>query len=104
LMEALKFVDTDPLRLECRFYRYAHVETRSVLKNSLGKISELIGSGVRLRERDLFENVERAIQDGHPQPELLKVLASVISDETSADELEKHDDWKKAKSLRQQST
>jgi hypothetical protein len=78
--------------------------SRSVLKNSLGKISELIGSGARSRERDLFENVERAIQDGHPQPGFLKVLASVISDETSADELEKYVDWKNAKSFKQQST
>lgn len=93
LDKAFKLCDIDDLELECRFYMYAHSKDGNKQKESLKKIKELIESDVRSRFWNLDANINRAIKDGHPQPEFLKALAKVISDELDVKELDKFDVW-----------
>jgi hypothetical protein len=82
----------DPLLIECYFYRYAHA-WKDVGDESLARIPESIRQGIRSPGWDLSLNVERAIADGHPEPEFLTVLAAVIADEKGVAELDAFDVW-----------
>jgi tetratricopeptide (TPR) repeat protein len=85
-----------PILLECRFYKYAHSVVDEVRIQSLEQARKMLLDGVRSPYFDLSQNVERAIADGHPEPDFLKVLAKVISDEANISELDKFDVWKEA--------
>jgi len=82
------------LILECWFYRYAH--SRDNRTDSIKEVKKRIVDGVRSPHFDLSQNVERAIADGHPEPELLKVLAKVIADEENAEKLDEFEVWRNA--------
>ena len=94
LARALELADRQELILECHFYRYAHDKNENLRQESLSRIRELINSGVRSPGWDLQKNVNRATNDGHPQPQFLQTLAKVISDELDVKELERYDEWR----------
>jgi hypothetical protein len=52
--------------------------------------------GIRSPGWDLSLNVERAIKDGHPNPELLQDLAKVVAEEMDIKELDKYKEWRDA--------
>lgn len=83
-------------KLECFFYKFAHSSDESATKEYLSKIKTLIADGVRSYNWDFADNVKRAVEDGHPYPEFLAVLARVISDELNPKSLEEFDIWKSA--------
>jgi Tfp pilus assembly protein PilF len=84
LEKAFELCANEDLLLELWFYRYAHyTEYYHEAKN---KIEELLDKGVRSPGWDLAANVERAIKDGHPEPDELKRFAKMIS-ETDGEKL-----------------
>ncbi|MCK4593348.1 tetratricopeptide repeat protein, partial [bacterium] len=94
LEKAFEKADKDSLILECYFfYRYAHLDDEKERAWALYEVKELITTGVRSLHFDLSQNVARAIKDGHPEPELLQVLADVIADEKDATELDGFEPW-----------
>ena len=95
LQEAMTIADDDTLLLECLFYQYAHAKDEELRDQSLAKIGELIGSGVRSLDWDLVDNVKRAVKDGHPHPDFLATLGKVISDKLDAKELDNFDAWRR---------
>ncbi len=80
--------------LECYFYGYAHLTKNRAMY--LSKAKELLVQGERSTGWNLDDNVNRAIADGHREPELLKTLAEVISEEFDIKELEKYKSWNDA--------
>ncbi len=56
----------------------------------------MITSGYRSPDFDLSKNVARAVEDGHPEPEFLALLAKVIADEADSAELDEFEVWKSA--------
>jgi tetratricopeptide (TPR) repeat protein len=79
LEKAFKNCDNDALELELWFYRYAHYEEQRDYAHQ--EIEQLLSKGVRSVGWDFTANIERAIADGHPDPEELKRLAAAISNE-----------------------
>jgi Tfp pilus assembly protein PilF len=95
IKKAIGMPGNDTASLECNFYLHAHSKETDAQKEALKKIKELIKSGIRSDGWDLSANVERAIKDGHPEIEFIKVLAKVISAELDAKELDKFEVWTK---------
>ena len=93
LKKAISSTDKQDLLLECSFYCYAHTKNEKFRNQSLGKIKDLIKSGVRSPGWNLEENVKTAIKSGHPEPEFLEKLSRVISDEIEEKELDDFDLW-----------
>jgi Tfp pilus assembly protein PilF len=87
----------DTLLLECYFYSYAHEPQEQRAKESLIKLKPLIIAGVRSPGWNLEDSVERATKDGHKEPEFLKALAKVISDQQGAQELDRFQIWRNLK-------
>ena len=56
----------------------------------------LIADGVRSPGWDLVANVDRAVESGHPEPELLADLAHVIAEGAPAETLDRYPAWKGA--------
>ena len=97
LEKARALADTDEaVELELLFYDYAHNPDGKKRRKSLSETKKMIAAGVRSPYWDLTGNVERAVTDKHPEPELLSVLAKVIADEEKASALNKFEAWKKA--------
>jgi Tfp pilus assembly protein PilF len=96
LEKALELADNDPLIVESYFYRYAHSDDKKERAAALSEVKKLITSGVRSPGWDLSQNVARAVEDGHPEPEFLALLAKVIADEAAASELDQFEAWKDA--------
>ena len=96
LEDALLFTVNNELLLELMFYSYAHEDDEAVRNHSLKEIKKLISDGDRSDGFDMRPNVERAIADEHPYPELLTDLERVISAGKDAGELEKYEQWKQA--------
>jgi tetratricopeptide (TPR) repeat protein len=84
----------DQILLECSFYTYCHTVDKSVFFESLTVIKELLKSGTRLLGHNLIDNIEKAIKDGHPNPDFLEILSKVIVDEAKIEELNNFDVWK----------
>jgi|GEM_PF-1076093 len=81
----LKLNPGKDVSVEAWFYRYAHLsEWRT---EALRRLKKLIDDGARSPGWDFSANVDRAIRDGHPQVELLRLLADVISDRVPSDQL-----------------
>ncbi|TRD14105.1 tetratricopeptide repeat protein [Palleronia caenipelagi] len=81
----------DELRTELAFYRYAHIRGASI-----ADLRRYIDKEQRTPGWPLVENVRRAIADGHPQPEMLKDLADVLSHGVNASTLNRHAAWRDA--------
>ena len=65
------------LILELNFYEYAHVKEK--MAKAEKEIIKLLDEGVSSPGFDLSQNVEKAIEDGHPYPEKLREYANRIS-------------------------
>ena len=63
--------------LELWFYRYAHC--LEIIEKSEKEIETLLNEGIRSEFWNLKANVDKAIKDGHPNPEKLKEFAFRIS-------------------------
>jgi hypothetical protein len=49
--------------------------------------------GIRSPKWNLSENVKKAIEDGHPWPELVTELSNVISGEKDIKDLDRFEAW-----------
>lgn len=84
LENAFILIDNKPidLLLELWFYKYAHY--LEALEASENAIEDLLKKGVRSIGWNFEQNIEVAIENGHPNPEKLKELAERITkDEVS---------------------
>jgi tetratricopeptide (TPR) repeat protein len=80
--------------VEVWFYLYAHsAENRT---KALSALKRLIGAGVRSPGWDFSRNVERSIEDQHPEQELVRELARVIAEDASVEELTRYQAWQEA--------
>ncbi len=80
------------LLVELWFYAYAH-QIDLGEEPPLQKLAELLEKGTRSPHWPLEKNVDKAIDDGHPEPEFLKNLARVISRGESIESLKNFDVW-----------
>jgi Tfp pilus assembly protein PilF len=80
--------------VEIAFYRVAHI--KESWPAALGPLKRLILQGARSPGWALGPNVDRAEAEGHPEPALLRAIASVISDGASAGSLENFATWRAA--------
>jgi len=83
-------------RVGMLFYVYAHSPEPDERAMALRELKNLLQSGTRSPARDLSQNVERARQDGHPNPGFLAALAGVISDGAGIDTLDRFAEWQGA--------
>jgi tetratricopeptide (TPR) repeat protein len=74
---------------EICFYAYAHwpADKRA---DALKELKRVLIKGIRSPDWDLSANIERALQDGHPDTQWLEILANVI---TKGEDIGKLDDW-----------
>jgi tetratricopeptide (TPR) repeat protein len=82
------------LVLECRFYLYAHSPDDKIRNQSLAIAKSFLIDGLRSPDFDLSQNVERAIQDEHPEPKSLEKLAKVIAAQADISELDQFEVWR----------
>lgn len=82
--EAKKYMDLafqktteNELLIELWFYRYAHYP--EFTKEAELKIEELLSKGLKSLGWDFNGNIEKAIKDGHPNPDKLKEFAQRIT-------------------------
>jgi hypothetical protein len=76
------------LQIELAFYRYAHCEPYH-----LAPLKQLLRENARSPDWNLQDTIERALQDGHPQPKLLAAIAKVISEGEEIETLEPFEAW-----------
>ena len=82
------------LEIELLFYRAAH--DRAMWPSILSKIKPLLKRGDRSPHWPLDTNITRAEADGHPNPALLRTLASVISTDKDISMLDSYPEWNSA--------
>ena len=71
--------EKNDLQIELWFYHYAHYFKE--FPEAETQIKELLNEGIRSLHWNLEENITKAIEDGHPEPEKLKALAKQITTE-----------------------
>ena len=81
----------DAVRCELLFYAYAHDWRR--WPESLALLKSHLVAGERSYGWRLAANVERARVQGHPEPELVAVLADVIADKVPLTSLDAFPSW-----------
>ena len=94
-IELLDTAETPSLGVEVWFYAYAHgpeVDRPAAIK----KLKACLLAGSRSPEWDLKGNVDRAVQDGHPEGQWLPKLAAVISEGASLDSIDGWEQWQQA--------
>jgi tetratricopeptide (TPR) repeat protein len=84
----------DGTRLEVAFYRLAHDETG--WQKELGNLRALLEQGARSVDWPLEPNIQRAEENGHPNPSLLRALAKVVADEAPLSSLDSFPKWQNA--------
>lgn len=77
LEAAYQNYDGDVLLAELYFYQYAHFP--ATLDSPFQSLKGLLCKGIRSKDFDLQLNVDRAIQDGHPDPDMLQRLANILT-------------------------
>lgn len=85
--------DENSIRLELCFYAYAHQATPPP-DQPLPRMKALLLAGTRSPGWRLAANVERAVADGHPEPEFLAALAAVVADEKPIESLDAFAVWR----------
>jgi len=80
-------------RLELCFYTYAH-RAEPPPDQPLPRMKALLIDGARSPGWRLAANVERAVADGHPEPEFLAALAAVVADEKPIESLDAFAVWR----------
>ncbi len=96
LKKAMSLAQDNTLMLELLFYSYAHEDDEAGRNHALREIKKLIIEGVRSPNFDMSLNVERGIEDRHPNPGLLTDIELVISAGKDVKDLEKYEQWKQA--------
>jgi hypothetical protein len=98
LKETIDFISGDTkfldLEIECHFYHFVHNTDVNQRLISLKRIKNLISIDVKSDNWDFKHNIDKAIKDGHPEPEFLKILADVITDKVDIKELDQFEVWK----------
>jgi Tfp pilus assembly protein PilF len=95
LDRALEVAEASDLRTELAFYEYANgLEDRRVA--ALRRLKGLLLEGARSPGWNLEANVRRAVEDRHPQPEMLAELAKVVAEEADVSTLERFEAWRSA--------
>lgn len=87
------YMDND-LQLELYFYAYAHQLNNH--PNSLNYIKALLQKAERSIAWDLQPDVDIAIKNEHPEPQLLQTLADVITKDETLEKLEQFEAWQNA--------
>ncbi|MEO5346632.1 MAG: hypothetical protein H7834_09675 [Magnetococcus sp. YQC-9] len=88
--------DSSPvLSLELWFYVLAH-DTRR-FDQALSRLKKLILAGARSPGWDLRCNCQRAVKDGHAEPELLATLAEIICGDGDIEDMKAFLSWNHAK-------
>jgi hypothetical protein len=73
------------LLLELWFYKYAHISDER--DKALKEIKSLIcDKNARSIGFGLQNNVDAAVKEGHPNPQLLQQIADIITEDAPADE------------------
>lgn len=99
LAHALAADAGDPaLNCELQFYAYAHAWNE--YPHALAELRRLLESGARSPGWRLDRNVERATQQGHPEPALLAALAEVITKDVPLKTLDPFEAWRQATQTR----
>ncbi|MDD4446324.1 MAG: SIR2 family protein [Methanothrix sp.] len=83
------------VQLEIQFYLFSHKHDEESRRNSLKKIKNLMNSGTRSPDWDFSDNIKKAVEEGHPCPELLSELSKVISEENDIQSLDRFEAWSK---------
>jgi Tfp pilus assembly protein PilF len=81
------------LLVELLFYIYAHMPWAD---GALGRMKTLVAEGARSLNWVFKPTIDRAIADGHPEPELLKQLSAVVSKDADAATLDQFPAWQEA--------
>ena len=76
------------LAVELAFYRYAHVSPYD-----LKPLKKLLLNGDRSIDWDLSNNVEKAMEDKHPDSDMIATIANVISGKEPIETLNKFLKW-----------
>lgn len=79
--------------LELSFYEYAHSNEIETRRESLVSIKSLLNQGIKSPGWDLSENIKRAVENGHPHPNLLSEISKVISGESDVKNLDQFEAW-----------
>ena len=87
--EKIKEIHND-LAVELAFYRYAHVQPYD-----LQALKRLMLEGSRSVGWDLSMNVAKAVEDNHPDSDMLMMIADVISGKEEIESLNKFLKWNK---------
>lgn len=93
LDDAISMCGEDAELLCLLFYLYAHFDCQTEQPESLLHMQRLLLAGTRVADFRPDANVRQAIAEGHPQPELLEALPSVIRDEQAPDALARFAAW-----------
>jgi protein O-mannosyl-transferase len=72
----------ESLTVELRFYGFAHRRSEEERSREHDQLNALLHEGHRSPGWSLDRNVEQALDEGHPQPEVLRQLAHVITAES----------------------
>ena len=83
--------------LECQFYVYAHAKNDAARAKSLSIIKAILLSGCRSKGWSVRNNINRAIEDGHKNINLLKAIADVIVDKQQLAIPDKFEEWNQIK-------
>ncbi|MFM8727546.1 MAG: hypothetical protein ACKON9_20735, partial [Planctomycetaceae bacterium] len=87
------------IQLECEFYRFAHgavADRQGALRN----LRALIEQDARSPGWDLSSNIQRALQDGHPEGPWLSKLAAVVKGDAQPGVLHDWPAWQPAAAAR----
>lgn len=80
--------------LQARFFQYAYGRFEMERAEALKRIHELFGENIRSISFDPFVHVQHLAESGHPEPELLDVLARVIAVREDVEVLDRFPAWR----------
>ena len=82
------------LLLELNFYLFAHTTDSEQRQDALKKIKSLLTKGFKSVAWNLKFNCQKAIDDGHPSPDLLLKIQEAINGAIECKELDSFEEWK----------
>lgn len=96
-VKAEDLIDYDrPLMVELRFYRYANGDPAD-REAQLATLYEKLTMGIRSPGWNLQPNIDRAIEQNHPEAAWLTKLAAVINSDAPIDSLDPWPAWQQAR-------
>ena len=88
--ESIKEIYPD-LAVELAFYRYAHVEPYD-----LKPLKKLLLNGATSIDWNLDTNVRKAIEENHPDSDMIAIIANVISGKEKLEKLNQFPKWRES--------